>query len=248
MVIFMKKLRLASFLLLATMATVHADKPLQIGITQLTYPFVIQGENQLYGFDIAMMTYVCTTIQRECQYKIMPFNQLLPAVASKQVDVAVSAITITEARSEIVNFSIPYFISETRFIAQEKMGQHQITVELLSNSKIGGLKGTIVDAEISSLGVTKPDITHFDSETAMIEALNEGSIDLALLDEPTAIYWQVHSAGKFITIGKPITYGFGLGIAINKEEIALLKEINAALLEYQNSKNFKIDYAMYLEY
>lgn len=245
----MKKLLLTLSLLLNSIDIVHATEPLKVGTTQFTYPFVIQGGNhQLFGFDIAMMTYICATLQRKCEYHIMKFDELLPAVASKKIDVAVNSITITPERAEIVNFSTPYLVSETRFLAQENMSQTPFSVKLLSTSKIGGLTGTITKEEIVSLGVDKPDITYFNEEGNMIEALNAGHIDLALVDEPTAAYWAAHSAGALIAFGKPIKYGFGLGIAVNKDETDLLKAINAALLKYQSSKNFKIDYAMYIEY
>lgn len=248
MAIFVKKLCLAGLFLLASITTVQAAKPLRVATTQLFYPFVIQAANQLYGFDIAMMSYVCAQIQRECKYKIMPFSELLTSVANKETDVAVSSITITEERAQIVNFSTPYLVSETRFLAQAKIGKQPIDIKFLSTAKIATLAGTIMDDAIKSLGVATPDISHFNSESDMIEALTEGTVDLALLDAPTAIYWQEHSAGTLLAVGKPFTYGFGLGIAVNKEETDLLQKINAAVLQYQNSNNFKVDYSMYLEY
>ncbi len=248
MAILGKKWCLACVLLIVSITPAQAEKPLRIATTQLFYPFVIQATNQLYGFDIAMMTYICAKIQRQCDYKIMPFGQLLPSVANKNTDLAVSSITITEDRAQIVNFSIPYFMSETRFLAQTKMGKSPINAKTLSEYKIATLEGTIMDDAVRSLGVVNPQISHFDSESDMIEAVVAGTVDLALLDAPTAIYWQEHSAGTLLAVGKPFTYGFGLGIAVNKEETDLLKQINAAVLEYQNSENFKVDYGMYLEY
>ena len=249
MMMLMKKLLLTLSFLLTSIGILHADEPLKIGTTQFTYPFVIQGGNhQLFGFDIAMMTYICATIHRSCEYRIMKFDELLPAVANKEIDVAVNSITITPQRAQIVDFSTPYLVSKTRFLAQKNMNKTPFSVKLLSTSKIGGLTGTITKEELLSLGVNNPNITYYKQEGNMIEALTAGNIDLALVDEPTAAYWATHSAGELIEFGKSITYGFGLGIAVNKEETELLKKINAALQKYQNSKNFKIDYAMYIQY
>lgn len=247
MAIFIKKLSLA--LLLLVSLGVSANPPLRVATTQFTYPFVIQGGNhQLYGFDIAMMTYICATIHRDCQYQIMTFNELLPAVINNKADVAVNSITITPERSELVNFSVPYLVSETQFLAQARLQQQPFSIKFLSTSRIGGLIGTITNEEVISLGVVKPNIIYFNHENDMIEALNTGSIDLALVDEPTASYWAGHSAGSLVAFGKTITYGFGLGIAVNKAQTALLKQINAAIFQYQRSPNFKVDYATYLEY
>lgn len=178
----------------------------------------------------------------------MRFDQLLPAVQSKQVDVAISSIIITKERYQQANFSLPYMVSNTRFLGKSSIGSQPITLKLLKNSTIGGLKGTVTDEEVQSLAVIKPKISYFDREEELIAALANGSIDLALVDQPTAIYWQYHSSGKLIAIGKPINYGFGLGIAVNPEDPELLKDINEAVLKFQNSEEFKSNYTLYLGY
>jgi len=244
-----KKMRLVFPLLFAGAINAHADAPLRVGVTQFTYPFVMQaGSHQFYGFDIAMMTYICATIHRDCQYHIMVFSDLIPAVANKEIDVAINSITITPSRAEIVNFSMPYLVSETRFLAQSDMRKSKFSIALLATLRIGGLKGTITNEELLSLGVTKPKITYFNLENDLVSALISDKIDVALVDEPTANYWVQHSAGQLVTFGKPIAYGFGLGVAVNQDDTALLKEINAAIIKYQSSKNFNIDYETYLEY
>ena len=66
------------------------------------------------------------------------------------------------------------------------------------------------------------------------------------MDAFTADYWQTQSNNVIITLGKPFTYGYGFGIAVNPNEPALLKDLNEALLKYQNNGEFQKDYNTYL--
>ena len=100
--------------------TLHAENnPLKIGIDGFLPPFAMQGKNnENYGFDVEMMNSLCKIMKRDCEFHTMKFAQLLPAVENGQVDVALSYITITPERSKRVNFSTPYLLSYSRFLAK----------------------------------------------------------------------------------------------------------------------------------
>lgn len=242
----MKKLYWLFLFLLTALFPVHAqNQPLRVATTGFTPPFVMQGRHQLYGFDIAMISYICATIKRDCEYQPMPFDQLLTAVADNKADVAVSGISITTERYALVDFSIPYMVSNTRFLGKSNLANRVIDAKLLSTSRIGTITGKVFDQELLSLGAINPKIVHFNNEPAMIEALTAGTIDLALLDDPTANYWQQTTNGALVSMGNPIPYGFGLGIAIHKQEAALTDAINAAIHQFQTSTDFKTNYNTY---
>ncbi len=244
------KLFCAIALVLSTLfSPAHADVlPLRIAVVQYTSPFVMQGNNQLYGFDIAMMTYICPIIQRVCQYQVMEFSELLPAVAANKVDVAISGITITPSRAKIVNFSVPYLVSETRFLGRSALAAFPFSLGMLQKSKFGVQTGTVFNEEILSLGLENPSITSFQEESDLIEAVTDGTVDIVLVDQATAMYWQGHSAGQLVALGQPIPYGYGFGIAVSSNEPDLLKSINQAIVQYQNSNDFKTNILMYMNY
>ena len=81
----------------------------------------------------------------------------------------------------------------------------------------------------------------------MIHDLSDGKIDVILLDEPSANYWVIHSSGRFMKINNPINVGFGLGIAVNKNDKQLLSDINKAIHDIQESGEFKRLYTKYFE-
>ncbi|CAM3669955.1 transporter substrate-binding domain-containing protein [Legionella longbeachae] len=223
------------------------SEPLRVAVDPVNPPFVMRGaNNQLYGYDVSMMEYICKTIQRPCQFIPTRFDKMLHEVSIKKVDVATSSITITAERSKMVNFSFPYLLSKTRFVGPKKLANQSFGRELLNYRKIGITEGSIYPDFLLKMEVIKPIIISYTNSNNLIEALNRGEINFGLMDEPTALYWQSHSAQKFAVLGPSFSYGFGLGIAVNKDNLTLLQSINNALLKYQESDDFKRNYNAYM--
>lgn len=244
----MRKWTFIYLLLCGFYSTTFAElAPLRIAVPQFLPPFVIQGaHHKLSGYDIALMSYICKILHRKCQFIPTDNHQILEKVASNDVDVGIGAITITLERYKLVNFSIPYLLSESRFITNKKLSSLPFKLSNLSNKTIGVEEGTLFTRQIlQMLEIKKPNIIPFQSVNQIIAALNEASIDAALLDNSTAIYWQNHSSGALYAIGKPYLFGFGLGIAINHADSVLTQAINLAILEYQKTDEFKALYNMY---
>lgn len=222
------------------------DKVLKIAVAIYDPPFVMQiANNQFYGFDIAMMEDVCRMIGYTCQYIAIPNNLLVETVKNKRADLAISSIIITTDRLQQANFSLPYLVSKARFLGPKKMAQRPFDIDLLDNKKIGTTDHALVKL-IKLMGIKKPKVTLFNQDDVLIQALRSGKIDAALVDDPTAQYWNMNSSGALVALGVPITFGAGIGIAISRDNFQLLSILNPALLDYQNSEAFTEDYHKYL--
>ncbi|VEG92435.1 transporter substrate-binding domain-containing protein [Legionella spiritensis] len=223
--------------------------PLLVAVDQSAPPFDMRGaHSQLYGFDISMMEYICREIKRTCQYQAMPFGQLLPTVQSGKAEVAIGSIIITPERAQMVNFSNPYLNSESRFISNAHAAQNNFTLSMLNNRKIGVEQDTVFPDIINSLALTNPKVITYSKLETLIEDLYHGEIDFALMDNPTALYWQSQSSGIIKPVGKPFSFGFGLGIAVRPGNTQLLQQINNALARFEKSPDFKRAYEQYLAY
>ena len=221
-------------------------EPLNIGIETFDPPFVIQGANkEIYGFDIDMMNSLCQMINRTCRFHEMRFDELLNAVATQKMDVAVSSITITPGRSKLVNFSLPYLLSYSRFLEKKSAPNQPFSLALLNNKKIGLGTGTVFQNQLTAMGLKNPIIKEYTNVDNQLNALNKGEVDIILLDNAAALYWASNSSDVFKLVGPPYMYGYGYGIAINPSEVNLLTDFNNALVQYQNSNNYKQNYNRY---
>lgn len=225
-----------------------ADLPvLNVGTESFNPPFVMQGsKKEIYGFDIDMMNSLCKIMQRTCRFHIMRFDELLDAVARKEIDMAISSITITPERAKAVNFSIPYLLSYSRFLTKPSVKTDPFSLELLNDKTIGLETGTVFPQQLNTMGVKNPKLKLYTSLSNQLTGLNKGEVDIILLDNPTATYWASNSSDTFKLAGPPYMYGYGLGIAVNPTEGALLTALNQALLQYQNSNEYKQNYNKYL--
>lgn len=227
-----------------------AGEPLKVGVTSFAPPFVMQGANQkLFGFDIAMMDSLCQRINRSCQYQVIPFDELIAAVASKRVDVGISAISITLDRAQQVDFSLPYMVSYFRFIGPARLKAKPLNLGMIHNQRIGIEDGTVFDAELVTMGAKNITVVRFKHVQDIIAALQNNEVDLGLIDDPGTMFtsfWQANSGNQIVPLGAPMVYGTGLAIAVNKEEGPLLQDINKALLDFQNSGEFKENFRKYI--
>ena len=90
------------------------DGPMQkakiiVGTSADFPPFEYYGESgELIGFDIDLMKYIGEKIGFDIEFVNMSFDKLIPAVVSGEVDCAISAITVTEERDSVIDYSRDY--------------------------------------------------------------------------------------------------------------------------------------------
>lgn len=123
----MKKLLsliLSAAMLCTTVGVVSADdyqqagemsetRTVKVGINAEYVPFEYYENDELTGFDVDLMNNISSRTGYVVEYVDMPFEELIMAVASGDIDCAISAITATEERDEIVDFSREYLKCRT---------------------------------------------------------------------------------------------------------------------------------------
>lgn len=234
------------FWLSFTSSVYAAGEPLVVGVESFAPPFVMQGGHQeIYGFDIDMINSLCAIMERTCQFRIMRFNQLIPALINHEIDVAVSAITITAERSKEVYFSAPYAISNSRFMARLQPNPPAFNLGLFKGKTIGVESGTIFNRQIQSLGINNASIKEYSRFENLLEGLSNNEVDYILVDDPTAIFWAANS-GILMTVGPALQYGYGFGIAVQPNNTVLLDSINKSLQQYLTSPAYKQNFDKYL--
>lgn len=79
--------------------------------TEAAYPpFRYVDENRnLVGFEVDLLKEIGRRTGATIEFRDMPFDRLLDAVAGKQVDMAIGAITVTKEREKLVAFSDSYY-------------------------------------------------------------------------------------------------------------------------------------------
>ncbi len=129
----MKKISLLSFILLLSISMFSCAQKKEernyilMGTSTIFPPFIYStsGE-QFVGFDIELGKIIARNYGRGIQITNMRFEELLPAVQNGTIDMSICATTITDERSKIVDFSVPYYqTSETVIIRKDELSRLQ---------------------------------------------------------------------------------------------------------------------------
>jgi polar amino acid transport system substrate-binding protein len=76
-------------------------------------------KGNLIGFDIDLAQALAESMNVKLETKVLPFEELIPALESNKVDVVLSNMTMTTDRNMRVAFAGPYFVSGKCIITRE---------------------------------------------------------------------------------------------------------------------------------
>lgn len=87
-----------------------SEQVLVVGTSADYKPFSFYENGTHAGFDIELVNIIGSKLGYKIQIKTMQFNELIPALAARKIDLAVSAITATQERAQLVDFSMKYYL------------------------------------------------------------------------------------------------------------------------------------------
>jgi polar amino acid transport system substrate-binding protein len=100
---------------------VESGRPLVVGlVSDNGLPFTAVKDNRLVGFNIELMERFAVFSGRRLTYLDMQFGSLIPALASKKIDMIGAVMWITEERKKQIDFSDPYYVQGANFFALKK--------------------------------------------------------------------------------------------------------------------------------
>ena len=226
-------------------------------------PFEFYENREIVGVDIEIINRVAKKLNAKIEIKNVEFDVIIDNVANGVIaDAGAAGLTITPARAEKVDFSIPYYTSVQYAIfdvneAPEITDDH-IVWEALAGKKLGsqtGGTGYLFMSDEVEKGVlvnTGTVAKGFDSHQLAADAIHAHIIDVAIADELAAKFIVSKNSGL---MALPLYYSGENGepdypveesyaIAVNKNTPELLEAFNEVLAEMlikDESGNSEID-------
>jgi polar amino acid transport system substrate-binding protein len=216
------------------------DKGVLVVGTSASYrPFEYFDEAFQYaGFDMALLRELGKQLGVEVVFRDVAFEGLFDALKLGQIDAAVSAISATPDRAQVVDFSDPYFVSSEGLLAASGSTLAPITaVEQLAGLRIGAESGSIyaawLDAAPVAAGIVEPqNVIRFNSIDAAVAGLSDNRVDLVITDLPTA---QVYADRGAVVLAGEGNFLQHYAIAVRHGSAELRDQINQALAVLQSS-------------
>lgn len=214
-----------------------------VGIDPAFEPFVFTQEGRLAGFDVDLLNAMAAEAEFEVAYVVSSFDEIFDGLQQGRYDAAISAITVTDARRSLVNFTAPYFESGKAPVSFYNPGQGiairtdnmAITgpESLVEGVRVGVKRGT-TGAEYAEENIGAEIVVFAESEPAL-DALAAGELDAVIVDISVIVGYIRNNpeAGIRIT-GGPVTEE-SYAIAVSKDKPAVLALLDAALVKVKES-------------
>ncbi len=215
---------------------------LRVGVTP-NYPSLIDkeaGTGLICGFEAECAALLAKRLQSRLQFVELKWEEQLSALERKEVDIIMSAMSITEMRKLQVAFSEPYLtISQMAMTTKDGEEKFPSAQEILAiGNAIGVEKGTTGDIFVQRYCPTVEPF-YFSSPEAAAKALRDKRIDLFIHDGPVlGSYTATNDATGLVLLKTPLT-SEELAWAVRRDDPALLKAVNSALGAWKNDGTLK---------
>ena len=194
------------------------------------------SKTQFYdGFELEIIQEIATRLNIEPRPINIPWTTQPENLASRQVDILLSAreegaLESGDSKGKFIE-TIPYYRSAQRLLIRADGTQIKSLRDL-----IGKRVGVVANSGGAAIAETYNKnrgnaIRLFSSRDLdrMVIQLRDRQLDAMILDEPVAV-WQVRNNPNFIIVGEPLI-PIRLAAIINKDDVSLKKAVDKALTE-----------------
>jgi polar amino acid transport system substrate-binding protein len=189
-------------------------------------PFEMEEGGEMVGLDMDLGREIAKDLGVEMKNVTLAFESIQSgtALGTDQCDVAISALSITEERQTVMDFSDPYYDNEVGLVTDGEDGVDSIDAAREEQVRVGVMQGTVGETQARELGLNA---VQFEDATTLFTGLSTGAVD-AVLDDVTAIAQHAQDDPDFV-VQETAALDDQLGVAVAKGDEAMLGAVDATL-------------------
>jgi polar amino acid transport system substrate-binding protein len=231
----------------ATAATLEEIKKrgYMIVATEDDYPpfeFVVNGKPM--GYDHALLAILRKQAPFEIRQEILPWQGILPGVASGKYDVALSAAVITDERAKSLDFTMP--ISESTMAYVKRKGDDSIkSINDLSGKTLGVQQGgasfqvlPYLEAELKKTGGSLGKIVQYGAFSEAYQDLANKRLD-AVIHNIVSLSTLVSEKPQLFELGQRVGEKSYAAWAVQKSNSSVAGFLDAFLAQEKSSGEMK---------
>ena len=207
--------------------------------TDATYPPMesLDEQGNFFGMDVDIAKEIASDLGVEAKFKNVIWEEIFGAVKNGEVDMIISAITITKERTEVLAFSDPYFNAGQVIVSTKNKEGIIKGPENLKEYKVGVQAGTTSEEEAKKYAANPSLVNTYENYDLAKEDLLEGKIDAIIIDYPAAV-GMIAKEKRLQIAGGIFTQEF-YGIATQKNQLELLLQINKSVRRLKQEGKLK---------
>lgn len=216
--------------------TADAEEVLRFGTEPTFAPFEFSDQNnKVIGYDVDIID----AIAKEAGFKVeivsMPFDGLIPALMTSQLDLVAAGMTITPERAQKVDFTAPYYNSGLSAVILKSNANKFKKLDDLSKSRLCGQIGnTGVDFAKKLSG----NVAAFNTHAEAFMELKSKGCDAVVTDRPVNEYFLSSQKNDDYVEINEFAESAQFGIAVKKGNSDLLGQLNDGLKKIRENGVF----------
>jgi len=208
-------------------SAVKSRKHWEIGVKCDFPPFGfidVRGNNDGYDVQVAeRFAQLAFGSKKKVNFTCVTTPSRIPTLMSGRVDIIVSTLTWTQARSEQIDFSIPYYSATGRLLVPNNSS---VTVPSLSGKTVVTTRGALYAAWTRNC-FKNTKLLEVDSPALAVAAVKDGRADTFMFDDAFLLGVATQDRDVRLTGDKFLAVPWGIGI--RKGDASMARWVNAAL-------------------
>ncbi len=199
----------------STLDTILKRGEIRIGVDESFMPFtMVNKKGELIGFDIDLGNELAHAMNVKFVPVIINFEEIIPALLNKEIDIIFAGTSITGKRNLKINFVGQYHFSGQSFLLSKRHQKDIHSFKDLNDTRylVVSRASTTGEAAIKNF-LPKARFQAFKKEENAYRAVADGRADAYVSDLLTLSLFKQQIEGEVILFNKPFTYerlGFGI--------------------------------------
>jgi polar amino acid transport system substrate-binding protein len=189
----------------------------------------VDDDGRPAGRDVEMMQLLGALLGRRLEWRRMPFDQLLDAVARGEVDVVCATLGITAERAQRVTFTMPYFETTIAVVVRAGDGEPD-SLAALAGRRVAAATGTTSQSAVQRRLPAAVGVFENKQQRTTADRLLSGEIDAAVMDGPAADALVAASQGRARRLDENLgAESYALALPRTATALALKGQLNNGL-------------------
>ncbi len=243
-------------MLVALAGNVQANdwKKIRIGVEGAYPPFsYVEPNGELAGFDIDIAKALGEAMGAEVTLVAQDWDGIIPALLAKKYDAIIASMSITEERKKKVAFTNKYYKTPAKFICKKGL-MTEFSKENMKGKVVGAQRATIHDRYLTDNYGNDVEIKRYGTQDEAYLDLTAGRVDMLIADSVALSdgFLKKPEGSDYQFIGPDLTdskwFGDGAGIAVRKEDTALVDKLNQAIETIRSNGTYKAIQDKYFDF
>jgi len=213
------------------------DETYTVGVEASFPPWAYVESGEFKGIAIDAMEAIAEEVGIGIEFQDMPFPSLIPALSAEKIDILATGLTVTEERSQNIDFTIPWWETNDVVLVPEGSDLNVFTA-VCCGARVGVQGGSSQQAWMEENVLNSSDIdvelAKYDSYVMAVDDMAIGRISSVIVDDTSA--QEYINAGKPVKMAGKIYIRAPLALAVSKDDPQeILGDLNQGILAIYES-------------